>query len=98
MSDSSKAWLIGVLMAASAVGLGTTAYTQFLGGRKSIRDLQDARFLLNKRLDVTSNRLSDQADAIKGVIDLLKANQEELETLRNTVRVLSSGVRNQARK
>lgn len=79
MSDSSKAWLIGCVIAGMAVLVGSMGYTTFLNEKKAISELRSEIASLNKRLDMVNERVSEQEVEIAEGSKLLLQVAKNLE-------------------
>lgn len=80
MSDSSKAWLIGVLIASVTVLFGGMGYTSFLNEKKALSELRSEVASLNKRLDTVNERVSEQEVEIAEGSKLLLQVAKNLES------------------
>lgn len=83
MSDSSKAWLIGVLIASVTVLFGVMGYTSFLNEKKALSELRSEVTSLNKRLDTFQTALTDQGGLINETLGHLVETNKNLKTLQD---------------
>lgn len=83
MSDSSKAWLIGVLIASVTVLFGGMGYTSFLNEKKALSELRSEVTSMNKRLDISQSALTDQGRLINETLDQLVEVAKNLASLQD---------------